>query len=77
MISETILDLGISIWSLVAHIYHKSNAYLWAKTKKKKKKLKIAAEAGISVKAQSAVVHWQDNLSWLRIIIFISLYHTN
>lgn len=73
MISETILDLGISIWSLEAHIYHKFNTYHWAKTKKKKS----AAEAGISVKAQSAVVHWQDNLSWLRIIIFISLYHTN
>lgn len=58
MISETILDLGISFWSLVAHIYHKPNTYHRAQTKTKR-----VTEAGISVKAQSAVVHWEDNPS--------------
>lgn len=58
MISETILDLGISVLSLVAHIYHKSNTYHRAQTK-----TKCVTEDGISVKAQSAVVHWQANLS--------------
>lgn len=35
MISEIILDLGISVQSLVAHIYHKSNAYHRTRAKKK------------------------------------------
>lgn len=58
MIPETMLDLGISVWSLVAHIFRKSNTYHRAQTKTKR-----VTEDGISVKARSAVVHWQANLS--------------
>lgn len=58
MIPETILDLGISVRSLAAHMYHKSNTYHRAQTETKR-----VTEDGISVKAQSAAVHWQANLS--------------
>ena len=58
MIPETMLDLRISVWSLVAHIFRNSNTYHRAQTK-----TKHVTEDGISVKAQSAVVHWQANLS--------------
>jgi len=58
MVSETILDLGISVQSLVAHIYHKANTYHRAQTR-----TKHVTGDGISVKARSAIVHWQANLS--------------
>lgn len=72
MTSEAILDLGISVWSSVAHRYHKCNIRHRAQTN-----TNCVTEDGISVKAQSAVVRWQANLSWLRIIVFISLHHSN
>lgn len=42
----------------MSHTHHKSNTYHRARTKPKR-----VAEVGVSVKAQSAVLHCQANLS--------------